>query len=183
MAPKRRFLKSFLQFSGNKHSKLCLKWPNQKFENKSLFFQTFMALHMKNFQIPKLWHLGPGAKKLVQGNLGLKPFAKDLLSHKMRTLGSVFKKRITFSQELQDTPSSIMKSQKIFWPWALGPKNYIWASWAQKTYPAKSPEPWLQFSQTRPHFLKNHEMNPIKLWNLKKFIDLEVWGLQNSPKP
>ena len=56
-----------------------------------------------------------------------------------------------------------MKSQKIFWPWALGPKNYIWASWAQKTYPAKSPEPWLQFSQTRPHFLKNQEMNPIKL--------------------
>ena len=25
------------------------------------------------------------------------------------------------------------------------------------------PEPQLQFSQTGPHFLRNHEMNPIKL--------------------
>ena len=30
-------------------------------------------------------------------------------------------------------------------------------------HPAASPEPWLQFSQTRPHFLKNHEKNPLKL--------------------
>ena len=29
------------------------------------------------------------------------------------------------------------------------------------------------------HFLQNHKMNPIKLWNLKKFHDLRVWGLRN----
>ena len=45
----------------------------------------------------------------------------------------------------------------------LGPRNYIWANWAHKTYPAISPETWLQFSQVGPHFLKNHENNPIKL--------------------
>ena len=70
-----------------------------------------------------------------------------------------------------------MKSQKIDGSWGLGPKNYIWATWAYKTYPAASPEPWLQFSQTRPHFLKNHEKNPLKLCNLKKFIDFGAWGL------
>ena len=47
--------------------------------------------------------------------------------------------------------SKIMKSQKIDGSWGLGPKNYIWATWAGKTYPATSAEPWLQFSQTRPH--------------------------------
>ena len=68
-----------------------------------------------------------------------------------------------------------MKSQKIDGSWGLGPKNHM--SWAHKTYPAASPEPWLQFSQTRPHFLKNHEKNPLKLCNLKKFIDFGAWGL------
>ena len=33
-----------------------------------------------------------------------------------------------------------------------------------RTYPAISPEPWLQFSQIGPHFLKNHERNPIKIF-------------------
>ena len=53
-------------------------------------------------------------------------------------------------------------------------------TWAQKTYPSASPEPWLQFSQTRPYFLQNHEENPVKIWNLKKFIDLGAWGLGTS---
>ena len=44
----------------------------------------------------------------------------------------------------------------------MGLRNHIWATWAQKMYPAISPEFWLQFSQTSRHFLKNHEMNPIK---------------------
>ena len=34
-------------------------------------------------------------------------------------------------------------------------------------HPAVSPEPWLQFSQTKP-FLKNCEESPVKLSNLKK---------------
>ena len=70
-----------------------------------------------------------------------------------------------------------MKSIKNYWPWGLVLKNYIWVTWAQKTDPSAIPEPWLQFSQLRPHFLQNHEENPVKLWNLKKFIDLGAWGL------
>ena len=67
--------------------------------------------------------------------------------------------------------------------WGLGPRNYIWATWTQKTYPAISPEPWLQFSKTGPHFFKNHEMNPIKSWHLKKCLDLGVWGLETTFRP
>ena len=55
-----------------------------------------------------------------------------------------------------------MKSQKVSWPWGLGPRKYIWPTRAQKMYPEISPEPWLQFLQTGPHFLKNHDMDPIK---------------------
>ena len=71
-----------------------------------------------------------------------------------------------------------MKSQRISWPKGLGPSNYIWTNWTKKTYPAISPEPWLQFLQRRPHFLENLVMNPIKFWNLKKIIDFWVWGLE-----
>ena len=45
----------------------------------------------------------------------------------------------------------------------LGPRDNSWATWAKKTYPSTSPETWLQFSQTRPHFLQNHEENTVKL--------------------
>ena len=37
---------------------------------------------------------------------------------------------------------------------------------------------WLQFSQTEHHFLQNHEMNSVKLWNLKKFYSFGVWGIE-----
>ena len=30
----------------------------------------------------------------------------------------------------------------------------------------------------RPHFLRNHGMNPIKLWDLRKIIDLWTWYLK-----
>ena len=33
-------------------------------------------------------------------------------------------------------------------------------------------------SQTGPHFLQNHNMNPIKSPNFKKYLDLGVWGLE-----
>ena len=76
-----------------------------------------------------------------------------------------------------------MKSQKMSWPWELGLRNHIWATWVQKTYQAKSRKPWFQFSQTGLHFLTNHKMNPMKLWNLKKYLDLEVWGLETTFVP
>ena len=46
-----------------------------------------------------------------------------------------------FFQESFDESNKIIKSQKISWPWGLGPRNYIWATWVKKTYPAISPEP------------------------------------------
>ena len=39
-------------------------------------------------------------------------------------------------------------------------------------HPDVGPELWLQFSQSSPYFLKNHEESPVKLSNLKKFIEL-----------
>ena len=97
--------------------------------------------------------------------------AKNLSNHMSRTLATIFTNRASFSQELWDEFSKIMKSQKISWPCGLGPRNYIWAIWAQKTY------------QICPHSLKNHEMNPIKSWNLKKYLDLRVWGLETTFGP
>ena len=35
----------------------------------------------------------------------------------------------------------IMKSQKISWPSGQGPRNYIWATWAQQTCQTINPEP------------------------------------------
>ena len=73
---------------------------------------------------------------------------------------------------------------------------YIWPNWwAQKT--STSPEPCLQFLQTRPHFLKNHVENP-KIMKPQKIywpcglgpigttfqqLALSRRGIQTSPEP
>ena len=103
--------------------------------------------------------------------------------HKSRTLAPIFTNKTSFPQLSWDKCDKIMKPQKIYWPISLGPRNYIWANWGQKAYPTKSAEPWLQFSQKRPHFFNNHEINVIKSWNLKKFIDLGVLGLETTFGP
>ena len=107
----------------------------------------------------------------------------EVSSHKSRTLVSIFKNGTSFSQESWDESNKMMKPQKIYWPWGLGLRNYIWVTWAQKTYPTISPEPWLQFLQTGPHFLKNCEMNPVKPWTLQKIY--WPWGLgpKNYTRP
>ena len=50
-------------------------------------------------------------------------------------------------------------------------------------YAAIGLQPWLQFSQIRPHFLKKYDINPIKLRNLKKHLDVWVWGLETTFGP
>ena len=118
--------------------------------------------------------LGPGAYKLHLSHLG----HEDVFSHKSRTLVPIFTNKTSFSQESWDESNKIMKSQKISWTWGLGPRNYIWVTLAQKTYQAISSEPWLKFLHTGPLFLKNNEINPIKLWNLKKCLHLVAWALK-----
>ena len=101
--------------------------------------QNFMDLDIEKISDPKaltfevwglktsLWQFGP--KFLCNGLI--KPL-------EMRTLASIFKNRTSFSQESWDESNKIMRSQKIYWPWGLGPKNYIWANWARKTSSCKS---------------------------------------------
>ena len=127
---------------------------------------------LKSWNLKKCLDLGVWSLEITFGPLG----PKDISSHKSRILLPIF--TTSFSQEPWDKSNKIMKSQKMSWPWAVGPKNYIWATWAQKIYPSISPEPWLQFLQTGPYFLKNHVMNPINSWNLKKYLDLEIRGLE-----
>ena len=123
--------------------------------------------------------LEPGPLRLHLSHLS----TQDVSSHKFRTRAPIFTSRASFSQEAWDDFKKIIKSGKMSWPWDLGPRDYIWATWAQKTYPAISLEPWLQFSQARPHFFKDHKMNPIKSWNLKKCIDLVTQGLETKFGP
>ena len=76
-----------------------------------------------------------------------------------------------------------MKALKMFWSGALGPRSYIWATWAQKAYPAISPEPCLQFSQTRASFSQKWWDEFNKIMKRKKFIDVGVWDLETAPRP
>ena len=58
MAPKKRFLRGFLQFSGNTHNFVK---NDPKFENKSLFDPKFYGASHKKISDPKadIWGLGP----------------------------------------------------------------------------------------------------------------------------
>ena len=55
-----------------------------------------------------------------------------------------------------------MKSKKKIDLGVWGIETTFGPSWAQKTCQAISPEPWFQFPQTGAHFLKNHEINPVR---------------------
>ena len=134
--------------------------------------QNFMELDVKKFTDPKTLTIGVWGLKTRLGQFGPKAcFGRGLIKPLVKNPSSNFHKqdlftnKTSFSQESWGESNKIMKSQRMSWPWHLEPRNYIWATWAQKTYPIQpiSPEPWLQFSQTGPHFLENHEMNPIKL--------------------
>ena len=57
--------------------------------------------------------------------MGANTLAKDLSNHMSRTLAEIFTNRTSFSQESWGESNKIMKSQKISWPWGLGPKNYV----------------------------------------------------------
>ena len=54
----------------------------------------------------------------------------------------------------------------------LGPKNEFWAIWAEKFH--------LQFSKTKPHFIQNHNLNPINIQNVITYFHIGVWVLKTS---
>ena len=133
----------------------------QNLKTRAYFMQNFMELDMKKFSDSKaltFWGLGPK-------NLFRSIWAQSLLQRTYQAIGespsfNFQKQDLIFSA--WDESNKIKKSKKTYWPWGLRPRNYIWATWAQNTYPPISPEPCLQFSPARPHFLKNNEINLIK---------------------
>ena len=142
--------------------------------------QHFMEVHMKKFLDLKTLKFGVWGLKTSLGQFWPKAFGKVLIKPLVQNPSCNFHKQVVIFSRIMTLSEWNHESHKTSWPWGLGPRNYIWFNWAQKTNPAVSPEPWLQFSQTGPHFLQNHNMNPIKLWNFKKFHDLGVWGLETT---
>ena len=113
--------------------------------------------------------------------MGPKPLAKELSSHKSRTLASIFTNRPHF---LKNDEENLIKSWNLkkcldFGAWAL--ETAFGPIGPTRLYPAIYPEPWLQYSQIEPHF--NGETNPIKLWNLKTFLNLGAWGFEATFGP
>ena len=74
MAPEIRFLKAFLQFSGNKHSKMT---PNLKI--RAYLMQNFMELDMKKMSDPKALAFGVWGLKTRLGQFGVTAFGKGLI--------------------------------------------------------------------------------------------------------
>ena len=56
-----------------------------------------------------------------------------------------------------------LKLKPGFW----GLKTRSCTNWAQETYQVISLEPWLQFPQTKPHFIQNQKANSIIFSNLQ----------------
>ena len=108
------------------------------FHKQDLIFSRVMRWIQQNHEISKnVLTLGFRTQKLHLGHLG----PENVLNHKSRTLAAIFTNITSFSQESWDESNKIMKSQKISWPWGLGPRNYIWATWAWKMYQTICPEP------------------------------------------
>ena len=99
-----------------------------------------------NYEILKKFvNLGSGVWKLHLGHLG----PKDVSSHNSWTLSPIFTYKTSFYPESKVAFIEIMKSWKSLSIWGMGSGNYIWATWAQKTYQAITPAPYRQFSHTR----------------------------------
>ena len=129
---------------------------------------------MKLSNLKKFCHFGVWGLETLFGPLG----PKIQLSHISWTQTPIFTYRTLFYPESWVAFNKIMKYQKISSLWGLGPRNYIWAAWAQKTYQAITPEPYHQFSHKGSHFIQNHKLLSIISWNLKKCCPFGVWGLE-----
>ena len=88
MAPEIRFLKAFLQFSGNKHSKMT---PNLKI--RAYLMQNFMELDMKKMSDPKGLTFSIWGLKVRLGQFGPKAFGKGLIRPLVENPSSNFHKQ------------------------------------------------------------------------------------------
>ena len=132
--------------------------------------QNFMMHDMKQILDPKDVTFWVWGLKLI-----LDP--KDSFNQKSRTLAPIFRNRTWFTQNKMNQ-IKLWNLIKFLDLGVWGLETTFGPFGAKKTCQAISPIPNLQFSQTGPHFLWNHEMNRIKLWNLTTFFDLGVWGLE-----
>ena len=60
----------------------------------------------------------------------------------------------------------------------LGNNYLFWVSLVQKTCKRKNPEPYFHFSQTRPHFNQNFNMNPKRHSEVKISFHIGIWALK-----
>ena len=91
MAPKRQFLKGFLQFSGNKHPTLSKMTQNCKI--RAYLMQNFMELDMKKFTDPKNLTFGVWGLKTSLDRAGHKVFGRGLIKPLVKNPGSNFHKQ------------------------------------------------------------------------------------------
>ena len=100
----------------------------------------------------------------------------DINPHNFVKNHPIFKNKCLFYAKFY----RVLKEILFIWQkcslWGLGPKNDFWANWAQKTQQAISPEPWVQFSQTRPHFIQNVKSNKMFYQNIRICLQIGVWG-------
>ena len=108
---------------------------------------------------------------------------KDVPSHKSRTLLPIFTNKPLFDPESKGKSNELLKYLNKHLPRGLKPKNQFWANWAQKTYQATSAEPWVQFSQTRHHFMQNVKPNKMFYLNIRIYLQLGVRSLTTSFGP
>ena len=103
---------------------------------------------------------------------------KDVSSHKFQTLSPIFTNG-SFSQELYDKSTKIMKFQKFTGLGVWGLETKFGPLGPTRCYLAISLEPYLQFSQ---RFILSRiiKFNPIKSSNYEKYLDLGVWGWNTS---
>ena len=100
----------------------------------------------------------------------------DINPHKVVKNYPIFKNKALIQAKFYQVLKEILFIWQKSSLWCLGPKNQFWANWAQKTCQAVSPESWVQFSQTRPHFIQNIRLNKMLYLNIRIYLQFGVWG-------
>ena len=155
---------------GPRHIRSEVQNPSPNFHKQDLKNHEMNSIKLWNLK--KYLDLGVWGPENIFGPLGLRG-PEDASRHISPEPSFNFHKQDHIFSRIMRWINKIMKSQKIFWPWCLGPRNYIWATWVRKTDISSHKSRTLApIFPNRIYFLKNHEINPIKLWNLEQFLDL-----------